>query len=146
MLKLPYRFVIPLPIRHLELLDFTDQEWRLLVDGGIETFDLPPERVREALSVRGQHPRLSANDCFCLVSTRCYEKGILLTGDGLLRRVAAEAGVRVHGVLWMVDELKAANACDDDLLISALEIWRDDQAVFLPAAEIERRLRRLRRP
>ena len=143
-LELPFRFVIPLPIRQSELLDFTDHEWRLLDEGGIETFDLPPKRVKEAFAVRYQYPRLSANDCFCLVSMRCYENGILLTGDALLRRVAAEDGVCVHGVLWIIDELEAANVCDEGLLISALEIWRDDYAVFLPVVQIERRLKRLR--
>lgn len=145
MLRLPYRFVVPLPVRHSELLEFTGQEWRLLDDGGLETFDLPPARVREALGIRSSYPRLSANDCFCLVSARSYDDSVLLTGDRLLRRIAAQEGVPVHGILWMIDELEAAGVCEHELLISALEIWRDDQAVFLPGAEIERRLRRLRR-
>lgn len=32
-----------------------------------------------------------------------------------------------------------------ELLVTALETWRDDPAVFLPEDEIERRLRALRR-
>ena len=31
-------------------------------------------------------------------------------------------------------------ACEAELLISALEFWRDDRAVFLPSTEIESRL------
>ena len=142
---LPYRFVVPLPIRESELLDFTDQEWRLLDDSGMETYDLSPERVAEVVALKGRHARLSANDCFCLVTTQCHENGILLTGDGLLRRVAAEAEVRVHGILWIIDELKSASICEDALLISALQIWRNDDAVFLPNDPIDQRLRRLRR-
>lgn len=144
LLKLPYRFLVPLPIRESELLDFTAQEWRLLDDGGMETFDLPPQRVAEVFALKARDPRLSANDCFCLVSTQCHVDAILLTGDRLLRRMARRECIRVHGVLWIVDELQAANACDDDLLITALEAWRDDQSVFLPDAEIDRRLHRLR--
>jgi predicted nucleic acid-binding protein len=143
LLALPYRFVVPLPVRASELLDFTDQEWRLLSDGGMETFDLPPALVAEAMRVKARHARLSANDCFCLVTTQSHENAILLTGDGLLRRVAEEAGARVHGVLWVIDELARAGACRPDLLASALERWRDDKTVFLPAVEIERRLRTL---
>ncbi len=143
--KLPYRFIVPVPIRESELLDFTELEWRLLEDDGMETYDLPPDRMAEVFSVKSQITRLSANDCICLVATQCQDEGILLTGDRLLRRVATEKAVRVHGVLWIIDELKAAGVCGDDLLIGALEIWRDDKAVFLPLEELNRRLRRLRR-
>jgi hypothetical protein len=34
MLSLPYQFAVPLPVRVSEVLDFTDQEWRILDDGG----------------------------------------------------------------------------------------------------------------
>lgn len=144
MLKLPYQFVVPLPIRGSEALDLSDRDWRRLDDLGLVTFDLPPERVADVLRLRRLHPKLSANDCFCLVSARCHD-GMLLTGDQLMRRVATELGVRVHGVLWVVDELRRCNACGPARLIRALARWRDDRAVFLPRHEIDRRLRQLRR-
>lgn len=145
MLKLPYRFVVPLPIRLAEALDLADRDWRRLDDLGLVTFDLPPERIADALRLRSLHPRLSANDCFCLVSAQCHDAGMLLTGDQLLRQVATQAGVRVHGVLWVVDELHRRGACRENRLISVLERWRDDRTVFLPRQEIDRRLRQLRR-
>lgn len=144
LVRLPYRLMIPLPVRESELLDFTPQEWAVL-DGGIETFDLPPDRVAEVFALKTVHPKLSANDCFCLVTTRCHDEAILLTGDGLLRRVASDDGRRVHGVLWVVDELRRLTLCGDDVVAVALELWRNDPTVFLPIAEIERRLRSLRR-
>jgi len=143
LMTLPYRFVIPLPVR-AELIDFTEDDWRMLDDGGLETFDLPPDRVGEAFALKGAHPRLSANDCFCLVAARCWSDSILLTGDNLLRRVAGGDGVRVHGVLWVVDELDANAACSADLLVAALEAWRGDRAVFLPSDALAERLARLR--
>ena len=103
---LPYRFIVPLPIRESELLDFTPKEWAILDGGGMETYDLPPERMADVFALKRQHSNLSANDCFCLVTTQCHDEGILLTGDGLLRSVATVAGVRVHGVLWVIDELE----------------------------------------
>jgi predicted nucleic acid-binding protein len=141
---LPYRFIVPLPIRASELLDFTEQEWRLLDDSGMETYDLSPAQIGEAIQLRSRHARLSANDCMCLVCTRGHEEGILLTGDGLLRRVAGDMDVRVHGVLWIIDELKRTSLATHDRLREALTIWRDDKAVFLPPSEIEKRLRSLR--
>lgn len=146
MAKLPYRFIVPLPIRRSELLEFTAQEWRLLDDAGFETYDLPPEQIREVMAVRATTPKLSVNDCFCLVSTRNHEGGVLLTGDQLLRQVAMDNEVDVHGVLWMIDQLYEAEVCETELLISALVQWREDRTVFLPNVEIDLRLRRLRRP
>jgi predicted nucleic acid-binding protein len=144
LLRLPYRFIVPLPIREEELLDFTPQEWRMLEDGGFTTYDLPGDEVAQAFALKRGHGGLSANDCFALVTAACQENGILLTGDGQLRKVATARSVRVHGVLWIIDELRAAGACEAELLIFALESWRDDRTVFLPGAEIENRLRRLR--
>lgn len=141
---LPYRFIVPLPIRESELIEFTPQEQALLDGDNMETYDLPPERMVDVFALKRQHSRLSANDCICLVTTQCHENGILLTGDGLLRKVAEAVGVQVQGVLWVVDELQAENICDDALLVSALEVWKADRSVFLPDHLIDQRLHRFR--
>ncbi len=145
MLSLAYRFVVPYPVRMSELLDFTPQEWRVLDDGGLVTFDLPPEAIDHALEIKGDRARLSAKDCFCLVTTLRHEEALLLTGDARLRRAAADLGVEVHSVLWLLDRLREAGNSPLDLLITALETWRADPAVFLPVDEIEARLRILNR-
>jgi len=142
--RLPHRFIVPLPIREEELVDFTAQEWRMLEDGGLGTHDLPEEEIAQVIALKREHGRLSARDCLALVTTTCHEDAILLTGDGLLRKIATERAVRVHGILWIIDELHARGACEIELLISALETWRADDAVFLPVAEVDERLRRLR--
>lgn len=142
--RLPHRFVVPFPIRESELLDFTAQEWRVLDDGGMETFDLPGELVAEAMIVRQAHPRLSANDAFALTTAEYYDQGILLTGDGLLRRVAEERDTRVHGVLWIIEELRVGQHCERELLRNALQVWRDDRSVFLPNELIAQAVRKLR--
>ncbi len=139
---LPYRLVIPLPVRASEVLDMSEAEWRALDEAGMITHDLTPEEVGQALEVKGRHAGLSANDCFCLVTAQAYP-GVLLTGDALLRRVAAANGLRVHGVLWVVDELEAAEVCSRSLLSRALRAWQSDEAVFLPLHEISTRLERL---
>ncbi|WP_446831807.1 hypothetical protein [Candidatus Foliamicus sp.] len=54
---------MPLPIRESELLGFTPGDWAILDQGGMETHDLPPARIAEALAVRRRFGRLSANDC-----------------------------------------------------------------------------------
>jgi predicted nucleic acid-binding protein len=142
LLQLPYQFIVPLPIREEELLDFTPEEWRVLEDGGLTTYDLSGDEVALVVALKREHRGLSANDCFALVTAAKQENGILLTGDNQLRKVASSKEVRVHGVLWIIDELLAAGACETELLVSALEVWRDDRAVFLPNTEIEKRLRK----
>ncbi|MCB1380029.1 MAG: type II toxin-antitoxin system VapC family toxin [Alphaproteobacteria bacterium] len=140
MLKLPYRFIVPYPIRQDELLDFTALEWDMLEAHGLEVYDLLPEQVREAFAVKGRHPRLTAHDCMCLVTTRCHDAGILLTGDRALRNAAQVHDVEVHGVLWIVDELRDKIDGHEAALVEALTIWRNDPSVFLPENEILRRL------
>ena len=137
--NLACRLIVPLPVRASEVLDFSDEQWRQLDDHGLITHDLTPAEVARAFEFKGRHRALSANDCFCLV-TALTNRGILLTGDRLLRKVAAEKGLSVHGVLWVIDELVAAGTCATSLLVEALRSWQCDRTVFLPQHEISKRL------
>ncbi|MCY3930102.1 MAG: type II toxin-antitoxin system VapC family toxin [Acidobacteria bacterium] len=136
---LPYQLVVPLPIRESEVLDFSQRQWRRLDDAGLVTHDLTSGEVGQALELKKRHPALSANDCFCYVTALTHE-GILLTGDALLRRVASGNGLRVHGVLWVVDELSTNRTCPRKLLRKALRAWQADASVFLPEQEVSSRL------
>ena len=142
--NLPYRLAVPLPVRASEVLDFSDQQWKGLDDHGMITHDLTPAEVERAFTLRERHRSLSANDCFCLV-TALANRGILLTGDALLRRISTEKGIRVHGVLWVIDQLAVAGACATSVLVEALRAWRSDSTVFLPQHEISKRLMRIAR-
>ena len=108
------------------------------------THDLTPHEVGLALSLKSEHPALSPNDCFCHVTARIYD-GILLTGDSLLRKVAHQNGLRVHGVLRIVDELHSAQVCSNCVLTRARLLWLSDDSVFLPEEEITSRLDRIHR-
>ncbi|MDE2805361.1 MAG: PIN domain-containing protein [Gemmatimonadota bacterium] len=140
--RLPYRLVIPLPVRESEVLHFSGQEWQYLDRHGMTTYDLTPAEVEQALALKDDHCGLSANDCLCLV-TALANRGILLTGDAQLRKVANRQGLRVHGVLWVVDELAVTDACPTSQLMDALKCWQSDNTVFLPRQEIAKRLRSL---
>lgn len=143
--SLPYRLVVPLPVRRSEILDFTDEDWHHLDSGGLLTYDLDADEVRAAFAVKERHPALSANDCFCYVTAHSHS-GVLLTGDALLRRVATEDGLRVHGVLWVIDQLLDVQSSPPSVLAHALETWRNDDTVFLPSDAISTRLRLLASP
>jgi len=95
LLRLPYQFIVPLPIREEELLDFTPEEWRVLEDGGLTTYDLSGEEVALVMALKREHRGLSANDCFALVTAAKQENGILLTGDNQLLRTAVQKSATV---------------------------------------------------
>lgn len=141
--QLPHQFVIPLPIRTDEILDFTAQEWRTLDNGGMKTHDLPAKEMRQAERMKQQYGALSAHDCLALVTALSHRGSILLTGDALLRKVAGEKNIEVHGILWIIDELHREESCETELLVTALQIWMGDRSVFLPEEEIEQRIRAL---
>ena len=136
---MPYRIVVPLPIRLLEADDLTADHWRQLAENGAVIHDLTPQEIGRALLLKNRHPGLSANDCFCLVTAMRYT-GVLLTGDNSLRRVASKMGVKVHGVLWVIDELTSSTQCNSSQLVHALNVWLEDDRVFLPENEIRKRL------
>lgn len=140
--NLPYHFVIPLTVREIEVLSLSKVQWKALDDSGMITHDLAPNEVGQALALKQRYPGLSANDCICHV-TAMNKSAILLTGDALLRKVATQNGLRVHGVLWIIDELEAHGTCEKERLILALQSWQTDVAVFLPDHEITKRLAHL---
>ena len=140
--NLPHQFVVPLPVREFEVIDFSGEQWRKLDKAGLITHNLTPNEVAQALSMKERHSSLSANDSFCLATAVAYN-GILLTGDSLLRKTAIGYGLRVHGVLWIIDELASIGGCTRSALIQALETWERDGRVFLPQHEIYKRLKQL---
>ncbi|RAI43522.1 PIN domain-containing protein [Rhodoplanes roseus] len=144
MLALPYRFVVPLPIKENELLDFSAQDWEFLQAEGFEVIDLTPEQVTRASSLRLSYGKLSLEDCFSLALAECFEASILLTGDAALKTTATQFNIESHGVLWVVDQLQQNGSVHPHDLAKCLEIWRDDPLNFVPANLITSRLRLLR--
>lgn len=109
----------------------------------LELRSLPGTLVQRASRYFNQDNRLKLNDCFALALAEEIGDCILLTGDGPLRRMAEDGGIEVRGVLWVTDELEVHEVVPAAALHAALELFRDDDLVFLPADEVLRRLRRL---
>jgi rRNA-processing protein FCF1 len=102
----------------------------------------PPtaEQFLEAAQMSAADARLSLGDCAALVAAR-DEKVALLTGDQRLRKRAQDAGVEVHGVLWVLDEIEAAGLMAGPALAASLRKMLDGGA-RLPDADVEQRLKR----
>jgi hypothetical protein len=145
LLALPYQFAIPLPLFEDELLDMSARDKNLLVQAGLEVWDLSGEQVDRSGTIQRQNRALTINDCFAFVAAADTPQSILLTGDGPLRRYAAAQAVEVHGVLWAIDEMHAAAVLPPQALYRALMIFDDDPTVWLPPAEHSRRLQKFKR-
>ena len=143
LLQLPYTFVMPDILFNDEWLCLTDEEKTALRDQGLEVKELSGAIVEKATRYFNQHAPLTLNDCFALTLAEEVEDCILMSGDGPLRRIADGNNIEVRGVLWLTDELEMHGIVDLETLRDALRIFRDDDAIFLPAEEISRRLRRL---
>lgn len=144
-LRLPYRFLVPLPLVELELLGFTRAEWEILQAEGIEIVDLEPALIGRANVLNIDNGKLTANDAMCLALAEAEQDAILLSGDMELRQHAMQLSIEVHGVLWVTDELARIDATTLDDVLAGLRQWRQDPLVFLPADELDVRIEMLMR-
>jgi hypothetical protein len=69
------------------------------------------------------------------------ERAILLTGDLNLRKESAKAGIRVHGLLWILDQLIGSELLSPKDAAKKLRLVLA-QGAFLPPAECDERFRR----
>lgn len=142
-LRLPYTFVTVNTLFEDEWLSLSDDEKQVLCEQGLEVRDLPGTSVQRAQRYFNRHRRLKLNDCFALSLAEDTKDRILLTGDGLLRRIAEANGIEARGELWITDELETHGIVAPARLLDALRLFQQDALVFLPKDEILRRIRRL---
>jgi predicted nucleic acid-binding protein len=142
-LRLPYTFVTVNTLFENEWTSLSDNEKKQLCEHGLEVRELPGTSVQRAAKYFNEHRRLNLNDCFALALSEDAKDSILLTGDGLLRRIAKAKGVEVRGVLWIADELEMHRIVPAEQIQEALRLFLQDPLVFLPKEEVLRRIRRL---
>ncbi|MDD5581560.1 MAG: hypothetical protein PHY16_20125 [Methylobacter sp.] len=142
-LLLPYEIVIPNTLFEEELLRFSEQEKKALLDDGLKVLDLPGDDVRRAIKVQADFPALSIHDCFAFALAESIPDSILLTGDGGLRTIASDHQIEVHGVLWAIDEIHKAATATVSELIDALELFESDPTIYrLPSRDLKVLIRR----
>ena len=142
-LRLPYSFVMPDVLFEDEWLCISERDKADLRQRGLEIRELPGPSVARAQRYFNEHRPLKMNDCFALALAEDIADSILLTGDGPLREISRGSGVEVRGVLWITDELEKHDIVPVPRLYDALQLFHDDDLIFLPRNEIIRRLRRL---
>jgi predicted nucleic acid-binding protein len=141
-LKLPYEVLIPNTLFEDELLKFTAAEKRMLLRNGLKVVDVPGKGVLRAREVMRQAPRLSIHDGFAFAVAEDHDGCILVTGDRLLRALATDHGIEVHGALWIVDEIHRHRLSTPTALVAALQLFEQDPTVRLPRRDLLAAIRR----
>lgn len=97
--------VVPRLLYERELADYSGPYYLEL---GLQVVDLTADEVVYAQTVYGKYPGLSVPDCFALACAN-RPAHVLLTSDGLLRRVAESSNVTRYGLLWLLDQILERN-------------------------------------
>ncbi len=142
--RLPWVLVIPDILLADELLSFTADEIAGLRQG-VKVVPLDGSELVCISELQRTTPVLTVHDWAALIVAGRTKGAVLLTGDRRLRKVAVEAGIECHGVLWAVEAMASARLVAKSTLLAALATWKVDPLVRLPQAELEALARRLGR-
>lgn len=133
---LPFEFMIPDVMLATELLDLGRYKAKDLAKLGFQIGALDGAETVNAVGYFRQHrAQLSLNDCFAWRLAEVHQ-GILMTGDGDLRKLAGRNGVEVHGVLWAIELMAQHDTCPKSRLAICLEQLDADPLVRLPRAAL----------
>lgn len=117
-----------------------EQLVRRLLKLGLQQIELSGNEVTSVQELAARYRRPSTADLFSLVLAKA-RKALLLTGDRRLRDAAQHEQVRVHGTLWLLDELVRRRELQPAKAVAALRRMLD-RGSRLPRRECEVRLRR----
>ncbi len=140
-LRLEHSFVIPETMLCNELLRIGNYNVPELVKLGLESRAFDVHSMALAYEYAANYPALSEQDSFALALAKS-EGYILLSGDKRMRAAAAEVSVRVHGTLWVCDQLEETDTASIKHLLSAMEHFKNDPLVRLPEDEINARIKK----
>jgi predicted nucleic acid-binding protein len=138
---LGYQFSVPDLLYDVELKAY---QGPTLLEHGLILAELTPDELKTAIEFRRLHTGLSNPDCFAL-SVACSRNQLLLTGDGLMRKVARAKKITFHGVLWVLDRIEDAGHASPEKLHSELSKLNESPSCRLPQGEIVLRIERYAR-
>jgi predicted nucleic acid-binding protein len=131
-LALPFEFVIPDVMLAAELLDLGRYTRDDLLELGFKRGGLEGAEAVNAMAYYRQHrAKLSLNDCFAWRLAEVHQ-GILMTGDGDLRKLAGRKGVEVHGAHRAIELMATHDICPKRRLVACLAQLDADPLVRLP--------------
>jgi hypothetical protein len=135
---LPFEFAVPDLLFRRELAGALGDR---LIALGLRVEELTSVELSRATTVRRERKELSTADtfAFAIAEGRGWP---LLTGDGGLRRLAAETQVTFHGVLWICDQFEQGRHVPMPRLHAGLTALSSHPRCRLPTDQVRRRLDR----
>jgi hypothetical protein len=133
--KLPYHFLVP----DLAIPELIRPNWQTLQALGVMVQELESELIQELFVLRSTYGPLSVTDLAAYLIARELS-ATLLTGDGHLSELASKAGITVHGILWLLDEMVRFKTLSLEQTSYALELIINGGA-RLPKNECEKRFK-----
>jgi hypothetical protein len=128
MFLLPFEFAVPDLLYERELVGEIGDR---LVQLGLQVEILTPAEVRRATAVNRQHALLSVPDTFAFAIAEVRGWG-QLTGDGVLRELAAVEKINMHGVLWLLDQFADGDHLSFDRLVGLTRLFAHRDVVYRP--------------
>ena len=122
----------------LVLVEVTDEVAPLRACGALQIRELSSTEITSLASFKRSQSALSMQDCSVLRLAQELNAP-LLTGDRDLRAVAERQGLRVHGMLWVLDTMIEQCAISKSEAVTALRLLLKAGSRF-PRSECERRL------
>lgn len=133
-------FRLPLSLQAPDVIvaELERPDGAVLAGRGLKVRTLTGSQVLEVARLARHYLRPSRSDLFALVLAQS-EGATLLTGDRHLRSAAALEGVKVHGTLWLIDEMAETRLLEQREAGARL-LLMVQAGRRLPADEVERRL------
>ena len=130
-------------ISHLqveETKDVTGINYEVLVKLGLKIIEHDGEEVKEVIQLATRFGERHINDLFAY-NTAKRRRGILLTGDSGLRKIAVENGVDCHGLLWLIELLVKRDILTYDMGCKSLKAI-ERAGSFLPKTQVDSLLKK----
>lgn len=122
----------------LALWEVADDATSLHQSGALHIVTMSAEELASLVTFKQSYSALSLEDCSVLRLASDL-KVPLLTGDRDLRVIAERAGVKVHGMLWVLDQLVNGQFISPTEATHALSTLRGHGSRF-PRDEVEARI------
>jgi predicted nucleic acid-binding protein len=109
-------------------------------EGQLQIQSIDEDDFLSIYQIQVQRPQLSEQDCSAFYQAQKLD-AILLTSDKVLRRLAQQKALEVHGHLWVFDEMVAAGTLSPKAAIQKLDELCEEvnPRLGLPKGECERR-------
>jgi len=105
-----------------EIADQNEQD--RLLSLGLEVKELSGDEVARIATLKGNNRGLSGEDLSAYILAETNE-ATLLTGDKLLRTLARNNGVEVHGTIWVLFELMSSRNITEEQAKNCLRKMRE---------------------